>query len=111
MAGRSVSAGGRQAPDAATVRSVVPKRRGSAHRIASGVGPDAAPGKVRGGQDSGPQVSRKETRLKLVWKFNLVLLGIFVIGFAIAGYVSHTVLQNNAREEILQHGRLMMEAA
>jgi HAMP domain-containing protein len=49
--------------------------------------------------------------LKLVWKFNLVLLGIFVIGFAIAGYVSHTVLQNNAREEILQHGRLMMEAA
>ena len=47
--------------------------------------------------------------MKLVWKFNLVLLGIFVIGFVIAGYVSHRVLQSNAREEILQHARLIME--
>ena len=49
--------------------------------------------------------------MKLIWKFNLVLLGIFLIGFAVAGYVSHTVLQKNAREEVLQHARLMMEAA
>ena len=49
--------------------------------------------------------------MKLVWKFNLVLLGIFVIGFVIAGYVSHRVLQSNAREEILQHARLIMETA
>ena len=49
--------------------------------------------------------------MKLIWKFNLVLLGIFVLGFLIAGYVSHTALQKNAREEILQHARLMMEAA
>ncbi len=49
--------------------------------------------------------------MKLIWKFNLVLLGIFILGFAISGYVSYRVLQTNAREEILQHARLMMEAA
>ena len=38
--------------------------------------------------------------MKLIWKFNLVLLGIFLVGFAIAGYISHTVLQKNAREEV-----------
>ena len=49
--------------------------------------------------------------MKLIWKFNLVLLGIFVLGFLVAGYVSHQALQANAREEILQNARLMMEAA
>jgi HAMP domain-containing protein len=49
--------------------------------------------------------------VKLVWKFNLVLLGIFLLGFVVAGYVSHRVLQQNAREEILQNARLMMESA
>jgi protein-histidine pros-kinase len=49
--------------------------------------------------------------VKLIWKFNLVLLGIFLVGFAVAGYVSHNVLEKNAREEVLQHARLMMEAA
>jgi len=49
--------------------------------------------------------------VKLIWKFNLVLLGIFLVGFAVAGYVSYNVLQKNAREEVLQHARLMMEAA
>jgi protein-histidine pros-kinase len=49
--------------------------------------------------------------VKLVWKFNLVLLGIFVIGVSIAALVSHRVLQANAREEIIQNARLMMEAA
>ena len=49
--------------------------------------------------------------MKLIWKVNLVLLGIFVLGFAISGYVSYRVLQANAREEIVQNARLMMEAA
>ena len=49
--------------------------------------------------------------MKLIWKFNLVLLGIFVLGLTITGYVSYNVLQANAREEILQHARLMLEAA
>ena len=50
-------------------------------------------------------------RVKLVWKFNLVLLAIFVIGVGVAALVSHRVLQANAREEIVQNARLMMEAA
>ncbi len=49
--------------------------------------------------------------MKLIWKFNLVLFGIFLLGFAVAGYISHQALQANAREEILQNARLMMEAA
>jgi HAMP domain-containing protein len=49
--------------------------------------------------------------MKLIWKFNLVLIGIFLLGFAIAGYVSYRVVQDNAREEIVQNARLMMEAA
>jgi HAMP domain-containing protein len=49
--------------------------------------------------------------MKLIWKFNLVLLGIFALGFLVAGYISYRSLQSNAREEILQNARLMMEAA
>jgi HAMP domain-containing protein len=49
--------------------------------------------------------------MKLIWKFNLVLLGIFVLGFLVAGYISYRALQQNAREEILQNARLMMESA
>ena len=49
--------------------------------------------------------------MKLIWKFNLVLLGIFLLGTGIAGYVSYGVVQANAREEIVQNARLMMEAA
>ena len=49
--------------------------------------------------------------MKLIWKFNLVLLGIFVLGFVIAGFISYRALQANAREEILQNARLMMESA
>ncbi|MGE5172159.1 MAG: DUF3365 domain-containing protein [Rudaea sp.] len=49
--------------------------------------------------------------MKLIWKFNLVLLGIFLLGLAVAGYVSWRELQANAREEIVQNARLMMEAA
>jgi len=49
--------------------------------------------------------------MKLIWKFNLVLVGIFVLGFLIAGFISYQALQANAREEILQNARLMMESA
>lgn len=49
--------------------------------------------------------------MKLIIKFNLVFIGVFLIGLLIAGKISHTLLQNNAREEILQNARIMMEAA
>ena len=48
----------------------------------------------------------KEANMKLIWKFNLVLLGIFALGFVVAGYISYQALQANAREEILQNARL-----
>jgi HAMP domain-containing protein len=49
--------------------------------------------------------------MKLIVKFNLVLLLIFAIGFAATGFVSHRLLQRNAQEEILENARIMMEAA
>jgi len=49
--------------------------------------------------------------LKLIWKFNIALLVLFANGFAISGYVSFRVLQANARDEILQNARVMMESA
>ena len=49
--------------------------------------------------------------MKLILKFNLVFVAIFLIGLGIAGYTSHQLLQQNAREEILQNARLVMETA
>jgi protein-histidine pros-kinase len=49
--------------------------------------------------------------VNLVWKFNAALFAIFIAGFALASFVSYRVLQGNAREEVLQHARIMMEAA
>lgn len=44
-------------------------------------------------------------------KFNLVLVVVFLAGFAAAGFVSRELLQDNAREEVLRNARLMMETA
>ena len=49
--------------------------------------------------------------MKLILKFNLVFLIVFLLGLAAAGYVSHDLLQKNAREEVLQNARLVMETA
>ena len=49
--------------------------------------------------------------MKLIWKFNALLLVLFGVGFAVAAGVSYKVLQTNAREEVLQQARIMMEAA
>jgi HAMP domain-containing protein len=49
--------------------------------------------------------------MKLVAKFNLVLVGVCSIGLAIAGYLSYNILQKNAREEVVAHAGMMMEAA
>jgi len=49
--------------------------------------------------------------MKLIVKFNLVLLLVFAIGFAVVGYFSNRLLQRNAKEEILENARIMMEAA
>jgi HAMP domain-containing protein len=49
--------------------------------------------------------------MKLIVKFNLVFLVIFVIGLIIAAYVSRSLLQQNARDEVVQNARIMMESA
>jgi protein-histidine pros-kinase len=49
--------------------------------------------------------------MKLIVKFNLVLLLVFAIGFLATGYFSNRLLQQNAKQEILENARIMMEAA
>jgi HAMP domain-containing protein len=44
-------------------------------------------------------------------KFNLVLIAVFLLGFAVAGWTSHELLQRNARDEILRNARLIMDAS
>jgi HAMP domain-containing protein len=49
--------------------------------------------------------------MKLLLKFNLVFVLVFAIGLAATGYVSWTLLARNAREEIAQSARLLMDTA
>lgn len=44
-------------------------------------------------------------------KFNLVLVGVFAIGLAACGALSHRLLHDNARAEVERNARLMMETA
>lgn len=44
-------------------------------------------------------------------KFNIVLAVVFAAGMAVSAYVSHQLLQNNAKQEVLRNAGLMMEAA
>lgn len=49
--------------------------------------------------------------MKLIIKFNLVLLIIFVLGMMVTGYVSYELLQANARAEIRENARILMDSA
>jgi protein-histidine pros-kinase len=49
--------------------------------------------------------------LKLIWKFNLAILAVAPVAFILAAVVSYTVLHANARDEVLQNARVMMESA
>jgi HAMP domain-containing protein len=49
--------------------------------------------------------------MKLIVKFNLVLFLIFAVAFAAAGFVIDNLLQRNAKQEILENARIMIEAA
>jgi protein-histidine pros-kinase len=44
-------------------------------------------------------------------KFNVVLLAVFGLGLLASGYLSYTLLERNARDEVRHHAGLMMEAA
>lgn len=49
--------------------------------------------------------------MKLIWKFNLTILAVAAVAFIVAAVVSYTVLHANARDEVLQNARVMMESA
>jgi HAMP domain-containing protein len=49
--------------------------------------------------------------MKLLLKFNLVLIAVFGTGIALAGYLSRDFLERSARAQVLQQARLMMGAA
>src|SRR5688572_49925 len=49
--------------------------------------------------------------MRLVLKFNLALLLAFALGFGAAGFVSHRLLFENARQEILENARMIMASA
>jgi HAMP domain-containing protein len=49
--------------------------------------------------------------MKLLLKFNLVFVAVFLLGLLATGFVSRALLQQNAQAEVLDHGRLLMEKA
>jgi len=49
--------------------------------------------------------------MRLLIKFNLVLILVFGTGIGIAGYISRNFLERSAQEQVLQQARLMMGAA
>ena len=49
--------------------------------------------------------------MKLMAKFNLVLIGVCSVGLALAGYLSYNILRHNAQEEVVTHAGMMLEAA
>jgi len=49
--------------------------------------------------------------MKLLLKFNLVLFALFAVGLLATGFVCQRLLQQNAKAEIMENARIMMEAA
>jgi protein-histidine pros-kinase len=49
--------------------------------------------------------------MKLMLKFNLVFLAVFVLGLAVSAVVVRGVLRSNAQAEVLDRARLLMEKA
>ena len=49
--------------------------------------------------------------MKLLLKFNLVLIIVFAIGIAVTATISRDLLQRNAREEIYENAKLLIDSA
>jgi len=49
--------------------------------------------------------------MKLILKFNLVLLILFAIGVAATAYISRDLLQRNARDEVFENAKLLIDSA
>ena len=49
--------------------------------------------------------------MKLLAKFNLIFVLVMALGVAVSGWISRSLLQEQARQEVLSIGRLLMESA
>ena len=49
--------------------------------------------------------------MKLLFKFNLIFILVMALGVAVAGWVSRNLLQEQARQEVLSIGRLLIDQA
>ncbi len=49
--------------------------------------------------------------MKLLLKFNLVFVIVFLLGLGATGVLTRQMLESNAQEEVLQHARFMLEKA
>ena len=49
--------------------------------------------------------------MKLLVKFNLIFVGVVTVGIAISAWITRDLLQANAREEVQNNARLLMESA
>jgi HAMP domain-containing protein len=49
--------------------------------------------------------------MRIVTKFNLVLIGVSTIAMGCTGYFSYSILQDNAKREVIDHAGMMLEAA
>jgi HAMP domain-containing protein len=49
--------------------------------------------------------------MSLFLKFNVVLVSVFAVALLPAGYVSHALLQSNARAQVVENARIMMQTA
>jgi len=49
--------------------------------------------------------------MKLLAKFSLIFVVVFGLGLATAGYLSYSLLQNNARQQVEDRAKIMMETA
>ena len=49
--------------------------------------------------------------MKLLLKFNLVFVLVFLLGLGVTGVMTRQMLERNAQEEVLQHARFLLEKA
>ncbi len=49
--------------------------------------------------------------MKLLFKFNLIFVLVMALGVAVSGWISRGLLQEQARQEVIATGRLLMEQA
>src|SRR5581483_3208100 len=49
--------------------------------------------------------------VRLLSKFTLIFACVFAAGLAVVGYVAHSFLQQDAKREVMQQARLMLETA